>query len=90
MYPVQVLQDPLYSVLKANIIFIALNRQGRVAGVPNDCFEENPPYSVPNITRVSLRQSCLIFNFPGKKYPLFTASKRDFEVNGLPAASARL
>ena len=59
------------------------------SGVPNDGFEENPPYSVLNITRVSLRQSCLIFNFPGKKYPLFTASKRDFEVNGLPA-SARL
>ena len=36
-------------------------------GVPNDGFEENPLYSVLNITRVSLRQSCLIFNFPRKK-----------------------
>jgi len=59
-------------------------------GVPNDGFEENPLYSVLNITRVSLRQSCLIFNFPRKKkYPLFTASKQDFKVIGLPA-SARL
>jgi len=41
----------------------------RKTGVPNDSFEENPAYSVLNITRVSPRQSCLIFNFPGKKIP---------------------
>ena len=40
-----------------------------LSGVPNDSFEENPPYSVLNITRVSLRQFCLLFNFPGEKIP---------------------
>ena len=54
-------------------------------GVPNDSFDENPPYGLLNITRVSLRQSCLIFNFPGKKIP----SKQDFEVIGLPASARR-
>ena len=38
-------------------------------GVPNDCFEDNRLYVVLNICEVSLRESCLIFNFPGKKIP---------------------
>ena len=47
-------------------------------GVPNDGFEENPLYSVFNITRVSLRQSCLIFNFPGKKIPALHRQQAGF------------
>ena len=48
------------------------------SGVPNDGFEENPPYSVLNITRVWLRQSCLIFNFPGKKIPALHRQQAGF------------
>ena len=47
-------------------------------GVPNDTFAENPPHSVFNITRVSLRQSCLIFNFPGKKIPALHRQQAGF------------
>ena len=33
-----------------------------------------------------LRQSSLIFNVPGKKYPLFTASEQEFQEIKVPAS----
>ena len=75
-------------------------READLTGVPNDGFEENPPYScVLNITQVSLRQSFLTFNFPGEKNICssppasrilkFSDSQPalDFEVVNEPAAS---
>ena len=41
------------------------------SGVPNEHFSQNWLYDVVNASKVLLRQPMLIFNFPGKKYPLF-------------------
>ena len=55
--------------------------------VPNDLFSQNWLYNVVKASRVFLRQPMLIFNFPGKKYPLFTASQQDFQKIKIPASN---
>jgi len=60
------------------------------SGVPNDSFEENPPYGPLNITRVSLRQSSLIFNFPGKKIPALHRQQAGFRSSWTPSQRSTL
>ena len=55
-----------------------LSSKRNCAGVPNDT-------KTGNLTYVFPRQLQLIINFPGKIYPLFTASKIDFSCIKLPA-----
>ena len=68
-------QKKLYAI---DLPYISVYLSHLVLGVPNDAFAENPPHSVFNITRVSLRQSCLIFNFPGKKIPALHRQQAGF------------
>ena len=62
----------------------------KISGVPNDAFAENPPHSVFNITRVPLRQSCLIFNFPGKKIPALHRQQAGFSAYRTPSQLSTL
>ena len=63
------------------------HRNACYTGVPDEHFSQNWLYDVVNASKVLLRQPMLIFNFPGKKYPLFTASQQDFQKLKIPASN---
>ena len=65
----------------------SLVKKGFISGVPNERFSQHWLYNVVNASRVLLRQPMLIFNFPGKKIPLFTASQQDFQKIKIPASN---